>query len=323
MSETFNCHLVLLENCLLKCKMCHMWECKNDPEEMPAEAWMDLLFSLKDLCGKQTHVHFVGGEPLMKRGIIDIIRFSSQNKFISSMTTNGFLIDKDMALRIAGSGLDTLVLSLDSLNPRTHDYLRGVPGVYNKVMDAIGYFEAIAAEKPRIHVVTTIMASNIKELADLALWAQDKKEVANISFQAVMQPFFTPGQGAWYNDEAFSFLWPKDQNELNRSLDELIKLKKSGLKITNASSQFEVFRSYFSSPENFIKKGACNLGVDSLTVNSSGKMFFCLDKEPIGDIRKDDVKKAWFSDKAESVRQQIKSCKKNCKLMVNCFFKEE
>ena len=46
--------------------------------------------------------------------------------------------------------------------------------------------------------------------------------------------------------------------------------------------------------------------------------------EPIGDIKEGkDIGELWISDKAEQVRDDIRNCNYNCKLLINCFFEEE
>ena len=50
-----------------------------------------------------------------------------------------YLIDEDMAKRIADSGLNVLAISLESLNPKTHNYLRGKDDVFSRAMKAIEY----------------------------------------------------------------------------------------------------------------------------------------------------------------------------------------
>ena len=43
-----NYHLVVLENCFLRCRMCHMWKSEKESEELPVSAWKDFISSLKE-----------------------------------------------------------------------------------------------------------------------------------------------------------------------------------------------------------------------------------------------------------------------------------
>lgn len=318
------CDLVITENCMLKCKMCKMWQSKNDLGELSIEIWKRFIDSFADFVEGNAQVQFVGGEPLLKKGILDLVRHTTNKGFLTTMTSNAYLIDEKMARGLIDSGLSTLVLSLDSMKRQTHDFLRGVEGTYDRLIRAISLLSKFNNNSLRLHIVTTIMQTNLDDILELTEWVNRNGAIDHISFQAVMQPFFTLLNNTWYEKEEFSFLWPKDTSKVDYVLDGLINLKKEGYKITNPASQFKIFKSYFKDPDRFVKTSRCNLGYNSITVNTAGKIFLCNSMEPIGDIQEGkDIEELWFSEKAKQVRDNIRNCKYNCKLMINCFFEEE
>jgi MoaA/NifB/PqqE/SkfB family radical SAM enzyme len=316
--------LVVTEDCMLRCKMCKMWEGKNVFPHIPTQIWEDFIDSFARLTGGDAQIQFVGGEPLLKPGILDLISHAASKGFRTTMTTNGYLIDQQMAEKIVNSGLQTIVFSLDGAISETHDFLRGKPGVHERVMRALANFSAIGHDGLSVRIVTTIMQPNLKELVRIAQWAQENSVIQGISFQAVMQPFATPDNAQWYRQEESSFLWPNDRAEVDAELDKLIAFKQAGYKITNPEGQFGVFKAYFRQPEQFVKVTQCNLGYNSLSVNTHGDIYLCFALPPLGNIRdKPEMSALWVSAAAREVRQQIKKCNRNCKLMINCFFEEE
>jgi MoaA/NifB/PqqE/SkfB family radical SAM enzyme len=301
-----------------------MWQSKDDSASIEIDAWERFIDSFERFVGNKAQVQFVGGEPLLKKGVLDLVRHTAKKGFSTTMTTNAFLMDEKMINGIIDSGLNTVVLSLDSIKKQIHDFLRGIDGVYDRLMKAIELLSKRNNNSLRVHIVTTIMQPNLDDLLELVEWVNQNDIIKGISFQAVMQPFFTPMDDNWYKSDEFSFLWPKDIDKVDFILDRLVSLKKQGYKITNPVPQFNVFKSYFRHPERFVKVSRCNLGYNSVSVNTSGKIFLCLSQEPIGDIRDSkSMEEVWFSEKAEEVRESIKNCKNNCKLMINCFFEEE
>lgn len=318
------CDLVITERCMLKCKMCNMWKSKTDSDELPVEIWKRFIDSFADFVESKAQVQFVGGEPLFKKGILDLVSYTANKGFSTTMTTNAHLIDEKMARNLAGSGLTTLVISLDSIKKETHDFLRGVEGTYDRLMKAIDFLSKFNGDSLKLHVVSTIMQPNLDDMLELVEWANKNRAIEHISFQAVMQPFYTTLDNMWYKREEFSFLWPADMRKVEYILDQLIDLKKKGYKITNPISQFNIFKSYFKNPDKFIRISRCNLGYNSLTVNTYGKIFLCNSMEPVGDIQeKKDISEFWFSEKTNQVRDKIRKCRDNCKLIVNCFFEED
>lgn len=85
-----------------------------------------------------TKVRLTGGEPLVRRGVVDFVR---QLKKIAelediSMTTNGYYLS-EMAYSLHNAGLDRVNISLDSLDKEKFKSITGVDGLY-KVLDGIG-----------------------------------------------------------------------------------------------------------------------------------------------------------------------------------------
>lgn len=85
------------------------------------------------------HINITGGEPLI-RGIDDIceiIKKLRPPRCLISLVSNTLLLDEDKIKRMAEAGLDTLQLSLESIDPEKNDKIRGIPGHYKKVIEAL------------------------------------------------------------------------------------------------------------------------------------------------------------------------------------------
>jgi len=265
-------------------------------------------------------INFAGGEPLADGRNLELIKFCSENSVYTSMCTNGFLIDKEMASRIAQSGLKVIILSLDG-NKNTHEFLRGVTGCYDRIMKAIDHLDAYR-DVLEIGIQPVIFGCNLEDIIRLTQWANEDRRIKFIHFQVVSQPFDEPYDIEWFKKSKYSFLWPQDIARAHKVLDELIALKLKGSKISNSVQQFEVFKRYFEKPVEFIRKGICNVDF-FLNIDPLGEIYMCRLKEPIGNIKKDRFKNTWHSVKTEQVRQQIKNCKMNCHVLVNCCYEEE
>lgn len=66
-----------------------------------------------------TKVRITGGEPLVRRNLVQLVRWIAQIPKIEEvvMTTNGVLLDLKTALALKEAGLGRLNISLDTLNP--------------------------------------------------------------------------------------------------------------------------------------------------------------------------------------------------------------
>ena len=322
------CVLEVLEKCLLKCKMCGNWKCGDNPEELNIEEWKRFLTGLNDKFGNKIELNFTGGEPLMKNGILKLVSFAVRLGFKAIMVSNGYLIDEDKARQIAESGLHYLGLSLDSLSEDTHDFVRGMPGTYNRLMQAVEYLDRFKKNNLCVGIQTIIMKNNLKEILALTDWVQQDKRLESIYFQAIVQPNFSSlvqdwfTDNEWYKHGEFNFLWPEDTKEVHFVLDELIRLKKKDFKIANPFSQLEAFKAYFSDPQEFNQKVRCNKGKRIFSISPTGDMHLCHMYEKLGNIRDTglDLKKMWHSELANETRSKMNHCSKYCGPLVNCYF---
>jgi MoaA/NifB/PqqE/SkfB family radical SAM enzyme len=133
------CCIGIAPVCMLRCKMCFFWQNQHaqSPQEPTLHEWYDCINHLVGLNEKGIEINLAGGEPLSDERNLALVRYGSKKGLFTSLNSNGFLIDKDMAQALADSGLNLLVLSLDSVDKNTHDFLRGVDGSYDRVIRAI------------------------------------------------------------------------------------------------------------------------------------------------------------------------------------------
>ena len=258
-----------------------------------------------------------GGETLLKKDIFDFVELIAQEGIRFSLVTNGFLLNESNARRLADSGLNVLAISLDSVDEKIHDYIRGRQGACQKVMDAVKYFNRYRGKLQNITIQTVIMQPNLDKLIDLVIWAHDNQ--LSLSFMAITRPNMVPVEIQWYKEEEFSSLWPNDIQKVNGVIDRIIELKNSGYMIDNPVGQLERFKLYFSDPEKFARETPCGLGDGIMHINPRGDIYICCEMESIGNIKNGNIAGFWNSLKAKNVREQIRLCKKNCAGMVNCY----
>lgn len=310
------CAIQIVNTCFMKCKMCYSWQKKETLKELSIEEWKVFIASLKEVIPLGTPICFTGGgEPLGREGVLDLIATVNKNGFIAQLPTNGYLVDEDMANRLADVGLCGLSISLDSLKEETHDFLRGVKGAYIRVMKAIDYFKS---NEVGFCFNTTIMEKNLNDIIDLVQWSS--QEGRGVRFQAIMRPFDKELDDDWYKNEEWKFLWPQDIGKVIEVVDELIKLKSSGYRILNPVGQLEIFKAYFKNPQKPYRLRKCNIGDDIMNIDIFGNVHPCSVTGIWGNIKEQSIKDIWFSEKAQELREKIYNCQRPCHHLLNCFF---
>ncbi|MDP3041327.1 MAG: radical SAM protein [Candidatus Omnitrophota bacterium] len=314
------CILNVYPLCMFKCKMCYIWK-RSGFEMMSFEKIKQFIDTLAEFTENKVAINFIGGEPLLRKDIFDLIAAASKYGLRTSLCTNGYLLDYAMAKRLCESGLNGLAISLDSLDEQTHDAMRGKKGSYRKIMQAMEYLSCFISKEFEVNIQTIISQQNLTGLVELAKWVQGSAVFCGIYYMAVVQPLDAQDADNWRIKEPYRALWPQEPKEVNAVIDELIRLRSSEIhsKIGNSVSQFKAFKSYFEEPDRFLKRISCNVGAYALNVDYAGDCSPCFNLGIIGNICKDNIKDMWHSDKALQLRQKMKQCSKNCNFLINCY----
>lgn len=97
---------------------------------------------------------FSGGEPLLRKDfVLTLADYCCDVGIIPAVLTNGVLLDSKVALELKDAGVLAVGLPIDSIDPKTHDLLRNVPGSFENAVKAISTCLDVDLE-----VVVTTMA---------------------------------------------------------------------------------------------------------------------------------------------------------------------
>ena len=111
-----------------------------------------------------------GGEPLLRREILEIVKRSADRGLWVVVGTNGVRITDNVARRLAEAGARGLSLSLDALDPERHDLFRRVRGAWRNTVEGAEILGKVGL--PFI-VQTTAGSHNLDELEAIADFAHD------------------------------------------------------------------------------------------------------------------------------------------------------
>lgn len=155
----------LIYGCNLKCEMCKHWHgAREAPLSM--ERFQELVSELAELgCRK---LHFSGGEPLLRPRVPELTEHAAGLGLRVNLTTNGTLVDKEMAKRLIVAGLRAVNVSLDSPERSIHDQVRGERGAWKLTTRAVEHFRRYARKgKLEIRLNTVVSRHNYDSLAAL------------------------------------------------------------------------------------------------------------------------------------------------------------
>ncbi|MGB9599524.1 MAG: radical SAM protein [Myxococcota bacterium] len=123
-------NLMITERCNYRCRFCDF---HNKNREMPFELAVRVINEAQR-SGIKTAA-FTGGEPLLYKGIYDLVSLIKTLGMSPHITTNGSLIYNNWK-RLLDSGLDSISFSIDGIG-EVHDNLRGVKGSFESIKNGI------------------------------------------------------------------------------------------------------------------------------------------------------------------------------------------
>ncbi len=114
--------------------------------------------------------YFIGGEPLIVPEICEYVSAAGGRGMLTSLDTNGALLDGAMVRALRRAGLDKVRVSLDSPYEEEHDRLRGYKGLFGKVMAGIKSCKELGLE---CHISACATPKNLsdgslKKIIDIA-----------------------------------------------------------------------------------------------------------------------------------------------------------
>jgi radical SAM protein with 4Fe4S-binding SPASM domain len=162
-----------------------------------------------------------GGEPLLRRDILDIVQRAAERDLWVVVGTNGVRITENLARRLAQAGARGLSLSLDALDPDRHDRFRNVRGAWRNTVEGADILGRVGL--PFI-VQTTAGSHNLGELEAIADFAHDRlaAKVWNLYF------LVPTGRGQFVSD-----LSPAQYDDVLAALYD-IQRKYAGRMLVNA-----------------------------------------------------------------------------------------
>ena len=168
---TYRCNLAC-EHCYLDAGGSPLVSSENfaDRSELGTEECFKVIDEIASFAPECLTI-LTGGEPLLRRDILDIVERAAERGLWVVVGTNGVRISENVAKRLANAGARGLSLSLDALDPDRHDRFRRVRGAWQNTVDGA---EILNRTGLPFIVQTTAGSHNLGELAAIADFAHDR-----------------------------------------------------------------------------------------------------------------------------------------------------
>ena len=153
--------------CNLRCTHCLSDAGSESAEELSTAECRKLIDQLAAL--RVFQVNIGGGEPFIREDFLELLDHAHERGLVTCASSNGLLIDRTLARRLARMEKFYLQVSLDGATAEVNDPIRG-RGTYDRVLTAMGY---LAGEGVRFSVNTVLTRNNYPQLETLGNLARE------------------------------------------------------------------------------------------------------------------------------------------------------
>jgi len=255
-------------------------------------------------------VNISGGEPLMHPDIYRIIAYTSQYCY-TSLLTNGYIIDDEVAKKLTETGLHMAQISLDSSVPEKHNELRASEQAFARIERACSVLRQYGI---RVCFMTTLSKRNKEEFSDILKLASDMG-ISFVNFRRLIPQ----GRGCDnFNELGLS------RSEISDILEQAKELE-ADYEIGICLFPFYPFRSsemrqVYRENTMHTPESGCSAGVSGLAIASDGSILLCPHiPKALGNIRETPLYKIWFENEVIlQLRDREKNLGGSCG---NCEFK--
>jgi len=326
--------------CNLKCVHCYESAGVKGKDELSTEEALRGIDILAD--AGVLILAFSGGEPTIRPDILQLVEHASKRGMFTAVATNAILFSSRKKVQdFKKAGLQFAQISLDGINPQTHDAFRGVPGSFEKTVQGI---KNCVVEGVFVEIATTATRFNSKEIPDMidlatklgANWFMLYNFVPTGRGVEIMESDLTPDE----REDVLKLCWNKMKvagvdvlstaPQFARIAQEIeakpVLTGDAGLLASGIQSGDEAYvvPTHFYNPKlsgqlkrlaDFI--GGCGAGRFYLSLEPNGDIFPCvffphIEDMKVGNLFKDDFEEIWRHSKVFWQIRDKDKLKENC-----------
>lgn len=285
--------------CNFHCKQCYSESGKASKNELTTKEVFSIIEQLAE--NKIFYIYFLGGEPLMRKDFFQILNKCQKCGITAMMSTNGWFVNQNIAKQLYETGIQIVRVSIDGATAKTHDKIRGMPGSFERALQALETLKK--AGIPNVGVSPTLLIDNyleVDKIIDLVL-SYDVDEVQVVQLCST-------GRGK--NLNALNLEQFKKARQLVKQ--SLERHSKNHITATEGilRKQCERCVSNRTAMPSFI---GCPGGRSCMAINEIGDVSPCiLYRKYAGSFRKNTFQEIWYNSALFNSMREIKKGCQDC-----------
>jgi len=302
--------LAVTYRCNLKCAFCYAG-CNltqnpiNSDKELTTKELKKIISKIINQA-KAPSISFTGGEPVLRKDLPELICYAKTLGMRVNLISNGTLIDKKKVDEMVSAGLDSAQISIEGTDAKTHDYLVGKQGAFEKSLEAISLLKKTGIHT---HTNTTLSRINIEQANQFPEFVRNQLDLKKFSMNMMIP------SGSVSENNSLKLYY----SEMGAYLESIIAKSKTH------DVEFMWYSPIPICMFNTITHGLGNKGCSAcdglISVAPNGDILPCASYDKIvGNLFDNDFKNIWHDKPAKYFRQKefANSYCKTCEHFMLC-----
>jgi len=312
----------LTYRCQFRCGMCQFRDLLDDPrlngrrsEELTAEEIKTVIDKIIPL----GLISFTGGEPLLRKDIMELVRYACKKRKVY-LVTNGIMLKENVSREmvelgchgILSRGVAAIGISVEGMG-KTHDETVKAPGAFDKIMEnmrtLVEYKRSVKKRYPLIALKCVITRENVEQLSSLYRLAEEAgADIFNpITFYGM------PSANRFEMSENVSMdVKPETVKNFNigalkDQIEKIFSISQSSgvqLRLTPPGISKDDVTAIYENRLDVSNK-TCYSPWSSVSLSAYGEVFPCSNYS-VGNIRNEPFLKLWNNEPMRKFRRELK-----------------
>jgi MoaA/NifB/PqqE/SkfB family radical SAM enzyme len=309
----------ITHRCNLKCNMCgHYGEAGVNPKYRDELSIPKLKIIIDDISSFSPFVTITGGEPFIRKDIMEILWLFKEKNISFGLLTNGTLINSDIAHKLAIINPSYMNISVDGPK-EIHEQIRG-NNTFDRTINAIKLLQNAGCSNLTINcVISKLNFEYLEEMADLADQLKVKIQFQHLQFTSkkrnddhreIIKKYFN----IFNEDRTSGTLTDLIDFDVNILIEQIEKVKRNSDIKFMPNLRVDEIGSYYTDIDNYTHSEYCLYPWREARINPYGEMVYCIMEPTAGSLLSSTFENVWNNKYMQYFRKVLK-CEK---LFPNC-----
>ena len=290
-------------NCNCRCDYCNYW--RENHIDLPTKQVKKIVENIKKM--GVMYLGLSGGEPLLRKDIIEIVGFGKELGMYVGLNTNGTIGKEDVYSGLMAKGIDTICFSIDGARASTHERYRkhcSFQKVIHSIQTAVGIRNK-GQFRTKISTNTVVHRGNVDELEEISQ-LRSKLGIDRNNFQPV-----------WIRDIDDEFRSKVGFDARDKELLEKVRGTLERLPDGNLKGYNDLLPDYYTNYKK-VREIECFAGRAFAYIDPHGILYPCsILLEPLGSLSEGNYKLTLRSSKTKEIlrkaaAQKCRGCSMVC-----------